>query len=166
MIYAYANEPYYNIIINDLDNYGVELLENKTNKAMYMFRKIDDGSILNVTFNDEMIVYENGTSIKLNDEKIKYYNLNLLNNPKVTEITFSNDSDATYNIVKIDYGETVGYRPTEMVYTGDLISSIGETITSILDKIIKMLGDFEYFYDLDGRFIFQKKKTYLNTSWN
>jgi hypothetical protein len=35
-----------------------------------------------------------------------------------------------------------------------------------LDKIIGMLGNFEYFYDLDGRFIFQEKKTYLNASWN
>ena len=29
-----------------------------------------------------------------------------------------------------------------------------------------MLGNFEYFYDLDGRFIFQAKKTYVNTSWS
>jgi hypothetical protein len=29
-----------------------------------------------------------------------------------------------------------------------------------------MLGEFEYFYDIDGRFVFQRKKTYLNTSWN
>jgi hypothetical protein len=35
-----------------------------------------------------------------------------------------------------------------------LVSSIGETITSILDKIKNMLGEYEYFYDLDGRFIF------------
>jgi len=29
-----------------------------------------------------------------------------------------------------------------------------------------MLGNFEYFYDLDGHFIFQEKKNYFNTSWN
>ena len=29
-----------------------------------------------------------------------------------------------------------------------------------------MLGEFEYFYDLEGRFVFQKKKNYLQTSWN
>jgi len=29
-----------------------------------------------------------------------------------------------------------------------------------------MLGDFEYFYDLDGRFVFQRKKAYVNTNWN
>ena len=35
----------------------------------------------------------------------------------------------------------------------------------MLDKIKQMLGEFEYFYDIDGRFIFQKKKDYLQTSW-
>jgi len=36
----------------------------------------------------------------------------------------------------------------------------------MLDEIIKMLGEFEYFYDVNGRFIFQRKKIYYNSSWN
>jgi hypothetical protein len=36
----------------------------------------------------------------------------------------------------------------------------------MLDSIIKMLGEFEYFYDIDGRFIFQRKKIYFNSSWS
>jgi hypothetical protein len=47
-----------------------------------------------------------------------------------------------------------------------LISSIGENLTSILDKIKNMLGEFEYFYDLEGHFVFQAKQTYVNSSWN
>jgi hypothetical protein len=35
-----------------------------------------------------------------------------------------------------------------------LIANPGDTITSILDKIIKTFGDYEYFYDLDGHFVF------------
>jgi hypothetical protein len=42
---------------------------------------------------------------------------------------------------------------------------MGETITSILDKIKGMLSEFEYFYDVDGRFIFQKKQSFINTLW-
>jgi hypothetical protein len=34
---------------------------------------------------------------------------------------------------------------------------VGETLTSMLDKIVNMLGEFEYFYNLDGKFVFQKK---------
>jgi hypothetical protein len=41
-----------------------------------------------------------------------------------------------------------------LVYPGDLITNIGESLTSMLDKIKNMLGDFEYFYDVDGRFVF------------
>ena len=66
----------------------------------------------------------------------------------------------------IQYGETIGYRITDLTYAGDLIANVGESITSVLDKIINMLGDFEYFYDLDGRFVFQKKPTFIYTSWN
>jgi hypothetical protein len=60
----------------------------------------------------------------------------------------------------------LGYRITDLTYTGDLISSIGESLTSILDKIKTMFGNFEYFYDVDGRFIFQEKKNYINTAWS
>jgi len=34
------------------------------------------------------------------------------------------------------------------------VANVGDTVTSILDKLVKMLGDYEYFYDLEGRFVF------------
>ena len=43
---------------------------------------------------------------------------------------------------------------TDLTYAGDLIANIGESITSVLDKIKSMLSEFEYFYDLEGRFVF------------
>ena len=63
---------------------------------------------------------------------------------------------------KIAYGELCGYEPTELVYAGDLIASPGENVANaVLEKIKNMLGNYEYFYDEYGHFIFQKKKTYL-----
>jgi hypothetical protein len=41
-----------------------------------------------------------------------------------------------------------------LIYNNDLILKAGESITSLLDKIKAMLGNFEYFYDENGRFIF------------
>jgi hypothetical protein len=76
------------------------------------------------------------------------------------------DNLEEYTVAKIEFGQTAGYRTTDLIYPGELISSVGETLTSILDKIKNMLGEFEYFYDIDGRFVFQKKKTYVNTNWN
>jgi hypothetical protein len=59
-----------------------------------------------------------------------------------------------YNVARIDYGQTAGYRFSELVYAGDLIASVGESITSVLDKIKNMLVEFEYFYNLEGQFVF------------
>jgi hypothetical protein len=68
---------------------------------------------------------------------------------------------ADYKISRIDYGDTAGYHGVDLVYAGELVLNAGETITSLLDKIKTMLGEYEYFYDLDGKFIFQKKRTYI-----
>ena len=34
--------------------------------------------------------------------------------------------------------------------TKDLTINVGEGLTSMLDKLVSMLGNFEYFYNLDG----------------
>ena len=65
----------------------------------------------------------------------------------------------------IKYGDIIGYRKVPFVYPGELIGAIGDSITSALDKICATFGNFEYFYDIHGRFIFQEKKNYLNNSF-
>lgn len=62
------------------------------------------------------------------------------------------------------YGDDIGYILTDFTYPGELISNAGETICSVLDKIKNTLGNYEYFYDIDGNFIFQEIKNYLNTT--
>ena len=59
---------------------------------------------------------------------------------------------------KFIYGQDVGYQETDFTYPGELVFSAGDTVTSVLDKIIESLGNYEYFYDLDGHFVFQQKK--------
>jgi len=54
----------------------------------------------------------------------------------------------------------------ELIYTGELILKAGETVADLLKKLADYLGNFEYFYDIDGRFIFQRKATYINKSWS
>ena len=60
--------------------------------------------------------------------------------------------------------DDIGYIYTDFCYTGDLVGNAGDSVTSILDQIKNTLGNYEYFYDLDGNFIFQEIKNYLNTS--
>lgn len=67
---------------------------------------------------------------------------------------------------KYESGEDVGYKSTPLTYPGDLTMSAGQSVTNVLDKIVTALGgNYEYYYDVFGRFIFQAKKNYLNTSY-
>jgi hypothetical protein len=44
--------------------------------------------------------------------------------------------DNAYTIIKMEYGDSAGYRLTDLVYAGDLIANVGSSITSgVLDKI-------------------------------
>lgn len=167
LLHTYALEPYFNIIINDLDDKGLELLEYRGSTPLYLSYNIDYEEYQRMDFDGstECFLSSNGEPITL--ETIPKYNKRVdeLLYDEATKIKFEKDGN-NYLVSKVEFGQTAGYRLTELTYAGDLISNIGESITSILDKIVKMLGNFEYFYDLNGRFIFQEKKTYINTSWS
>lgn len=230
-VHTYAHEPYHNIIVNDLEDYGLELLEYRGDTPLYMlftehifvYEDIvssEAGECTNMTPNGEQVcyaitgvekkfleavdlykrqtasVYEKyskgeitrdaysyaceqafrayQTTIKDNARRETLNSSTLVKNNGVDDYNESRDKvvfleDKTmevYSIYPITFSQTAGYRPTELTYAGDLIASVGESVTSILDKIKNMLGDFEYFYDIDGHFVFQRKKTYVNTSWN
>lgn len=65
---------------------------------------------------------------------------------------------------KIKTGEDAAFVYSDFYFPGDLIGDAGNSVVTILDKIKNTLGNYEYFYDLDGNFIFQEIKNYLNTS--
>ena len=67
-----------------------------------------------------------------------------------------------YAYTEYNWGEDIGYIFTDFTYPGDLIANPGDTICTILDKIKSTLGNYEYFYDVDGNFHFQEIKNYLN----
>ena len=60
--------------------------------------------------------------------------------------------------------DDIGFVFTDFTYPGQLNSVAGDTVCTILDKITSVLGNFEYFYDIDGNFIFQEIKNNLNTA--
>lgn len=70
------------------------------------------------------------------------------------------------NYQEFSYGQDVGYILTDFVYPGELIGNAGDTVVTILDQIKNVLGNYEYFYDIDGNFRFQEIKNYLNTSYS
>ena len=185
LIHEYAHEPWENIIVQDLDDFGVELLQYRgtTTNPLYLFFNINSQEVEQMTLDGSFTVYK-GRQIsctisnienivfEVNDKgeevKGKYYNLNELytvSNPTAFKLN-RNDEEENYYIIKITTGHTCGYRMTDITYAGDLIANVGETVVSVLDKICKMLGDFEYYYDTDGKFIFKRKNQYIYKSFN
>lgn len=173
-VHEYAQEPMRNIIINDLDDYGYELMEYRGEKPMYLFVQSGDGDypdVLNITLNGDTKVKINineTTFCKLNefeDKGYKFYSLNTLDrnyNNDATQIILNPDNNTGIGyVVKVQSGETAGYHQITLTYANDLILNAGEPITTMLNKITEMLGNFEYFYDTKGRFIFQKKNNYI-----
>ena len=178
---AYGGEPFHNIVINDLDMLGLEQVRYKGDKPLFFVRPEWEANKVytNITLNENMKCSKN------QDEAEKQSNLTL-----GTIQNYNKDMDAIesyigdnvyfleeskegkkytkgpYSVYKAEYGDDIGYRPTQLTYAGELIANAGESLTSVLDKIRNMLGSYEYFYDLDGRFIFQKKKTYDQNPWN
>lgn len=63
---------------------------------------------------------------------------------------------------KYSNGDDVGYEFTDFVFPTELIANIGQSVSEMLDKIIDFFGNYEYFFDVYGNFIFREKKNYLN----
>ena len=176
IVREFAHEKPENIIINDLDSYGYELWEYAGDSPMYYFRDIEQKNIHQVSFEQQTKIttkdlIETTVSELEKQSNGKYYSTNTLDpkyNQDASEIVLGHvDSEKydsakyKYNLVRISYGETAGYHQIPLVFNSDLIAKAGETATSVLDKIKDMLGNYEYFYNLKGQFVFQKKNDYV-----
>lgn len=78
-------------------------------------------------------------------------------------LTTTRPADNIYKEM-FSYGDDVGFIYTDFIYPQELIGDAGSTVVTILDKIKNFLGNYEYFYDVDGNFVWQEIKNYLNTS--
>lgn len=74
------------------------------------------------------------------------------------------EGDDKNSYTQYNNGYDIGYEYDDFFYTSDLTANAGETVTSVLDKIVQYLGNYEYFYDEYGIFHFREIKNYLNTS--
>lgn len=182
-VHEFAKEPYHNIIVNDLDTFGVELMEYRGKDPMYLLvnqeslevsQMTTDGNTTYPKWKRELDSGWKTKNIKLSElesvdtlEDAAYDTGTDRLSVTTNHVLLQAANGTVYSVIKAEYGTVVGYRVTDLTYAGDLIAQVGNPITTaVLDKIKSMLGEFEYFYDLDGRFIFQKKKTYISTSYN
>lgn len=164
LVHTYALESYANIIIEDLEGCSVELLQYTAKGCpMYIYNRPD-------STDPAVIITQSGFAnggVEAKFEEIFVQLGGNENRPALLDGETVLIDQIEYTIIKrVDYGTTAGYRITDLVYPGDLIAAVGAAVTSVLDSIVSMLGEFEYFYDLDGRFIFRRKRIYYNIAWN
>lgn len=178
-VQTYAGELPQNIIINDIAECGVQLMEYRGKQPLYLIKNNNDKIYENMTVNGGMncwykdkdtneIVATTLSDIPQYETEISS-EINQDPNRQPTEVYLSDPivgSSRAYTIYKVVGGTgAIGYRLTNLTYAGELMAQAGDAFTSILDKIVDMLGNFEYFYDLDGHFVFQKKKNYITSKW-
>ena len=132
--------PIYDIILTCVANYGNELLSKII--------------INDVPKEIKQIVHYTGSTPLYFNSATSMYTMD------------ENDIDNSGNWKAFSYNDDVGYVYTPFIYPGALVSNIGDNVCSVLDKIINTLGNYEYFYDIDGNFIFQEIRNYLNNSYN
>ncbi len=174
-VHAYAGDAWQDVIINDLDDLGLELLDYKGTKPLYLIMREasneDMGEVIQITIDDSQTFQrEDGSTVAINGIAEGEFNprsrLDIGDSPLGKYSIFYAVSDEQHkvplSIAKVINGQTCGYRYTDITYAGDLITNVGEPVTSMLDKLVAMLGNFEYFYNIDGRFVFQRKRTYLD----
>lgn len=89
------------------------------------------------------------------------YFINENGNYKMTT-SYDEAKDKAYQMY--EYGEDVGFIFTDFTYPNELIENAGSSVVSVLDKIKGVLGNYEYFYDIHGNFVWQEIKNYLNTT--
>lgn len=183
-LHHYGGEPFHNIIINDLDDTGLILQEYRYDIPLYLIRDAAPPSneeYYQGTLDGKKICWYDDGKEELEETTLEELNsydslVDTIDSRDDAETVYFNFQDESWTenekklqgkkIAKIVYGETAGYMETDLTYNGELIAKAGDTIeNAVLSKIKSMLGNYEYFYDVDGRFIFQKKKNFINTSW-
>lgn len=105
----------------------------------------------------------------MGDSPLYYYEVSTTSSNEQNHYTLDRSEaesrvDEQY-IYTYQYGQEVGYILTPFTYPGELVTDIGATVCDVLDQIIKLLGNYEYFYDVHGNFIFREIKNYLNTTY-
>lgn len=146
-----------------------------------------------ITFHESLVQLDNGdveiqypTIFQIIYEAVNHWGGEAIENIIITDIDeeikmlvrymgdkpvyFSNDYQSLSFEAQEDYphmfsyGQDAGYKYTDFTYPGELVLNAGDTVVTLLDKIVSTLGNYEYFYNIDGKFVFQEIKNYLNTS--
>jgi hypothetical protein len=118
MVHTYAGEPYHNIIINDLDTYGLELMEYRYDVPMFLYRDINSSLYNNIILEGK-------------DVFCKVYNKENTQE-EIPIILFERDKDGS--VKKDDDGYPIKKPPQSIVRLNELPIEYFESLT---DRLIQ-----------------------------
>ena len=98
--------------------------------------------------------------------KEAYYEIEAKNIAQLDLDSSSVLGEKPYSYTEYSLGNDIGYKLIKWIYPEELSVSAGATVASVLDTIKNLLGDWEYFYDIDGNFIFRPVKDYSKVSYS
>ena len=160
---------------------GRELLEYRGSTPMYIYGQIENNEADSpIEVVNDFTVMEDDQVYYTKSEKKAVSELDW--GSSVTDVGISSGDQPAYSsyvskiygpgrneynnaqyITKVECGQVAGYKVVDLTYPGELKAAAGETVVSVLDKIVNVLGkEYEYFFDVDGEFYFQKKKALLS----
>lgn len=104
------------------------------------------------------------TGLRIKEDSKKKYYLDQENNKIVIKEYIDGESPKDVNTFAA--GDFIGYKSIDYTYpTKDYFTlNNGDTVVTGLDKIRSNIGNYEYFYDLNGNFRWQEIRDYRNTS--
>ena len=151
LVNHFGNEQLGKIIISDIDSKIKQVMKWTASNPAYMYK----ADLEQVSYNNDEISY-------LTSDDLVFFSED--ETTQVYMITTNYATAAQYPYQIYSYGEDIGFIYTDFTYPTELIANAGDNICSVLDKIVSTLGNYEYFYDIDGNFVFQEIKNYLNIS--
>jgi len=79
------------------------------------------------------------------------------NIPSYYFTTNINETQKYSKFITCTFGDAIGRRRTPYTYpAASLEAKAGESVMSVLEKMIKVMGNFECYYDTLGEFIFKE----------
>lgn len=97
-----------------------------------------------------------------NDSKSPLYRIEKTETEDVYYVPSLPESTEGLDITTFYYRDAVGYVDTPFVYPEELTSKNGDSVYSVLENIRKTLGNYEFFFDLNGNFRFKEIDNFLN----
>ena len=138
-VHEFAHEPFHNIISNDIDDEGLELLQYNYSKPMYLLNDVKADVVTQFTLNAKQGTYYklnedytldvDGRTVTFEDNDFEFDTRNSLLESKPTYFTtieylphdYVTPCERPYTCIKAEQGDTIGYRntdsPTEEIRT-------------------------------------------------